>query len=87
MTIQQAAQSALDVQDAVNLSGVVFAYGDAMRAVCDEAHRLGEGTAWKNTHPIAVVFASKVEHLTRCDDSVALSAAVVACRALAGLTP
>lgn len=63
MTLKQAAQAALDVQDAVNLSGIVFSFADAMAAVCHEAIRLGEGTAWKNHHPIAYLFTDKIASL------------------------
>ena len=63
MTYEQAAQAALDVQDACNLSGVVFAFGEAMHAVCDEQQRLGEGTDWKNNHAIVTLFINKLGDL------------------------
>lgn len=60
MTYQEAAQTAIDVQDACNLSGVVFSLREAMQAICDEQHRLGEGTEWKNRNPIVTLFLSKL---------------------------
>ncbi len=63
MTYQQAAQTALDVQDACNLSGVVFSFAEAMHAICEEQQRIGEGTAWKNHHPIVYLFLSKLADL------------------------
>jgi hypothetical protein len=58
-------QYALDVQTAVNLSGVVRSFVEAMDAISDEARCLGKGTEWKNTHPIAVLFSTQIGHLTR----------------------
>lgn len=58
-------REAMDVQSACNLSGVVFAFERAMTAICEEAQRLGKGTDWKNTHPIAVLFATQIGHLTK----------------------
>ena len=57
-------QMALDVQSACNLSGVVFSFVEAMRAICDEAALQGKGTDWKNEHPICVLFATQIGHLT-----------------------
>ncbi len=65
MTYQEAAQCAVDVQDACNLSGVVFSFAEAMHAICEEQHRLGKGTEWKNTHPIVALFLSKLNDLNR----------------------
>ena len=55
-------QMALDVQCACNLSGVVFSFVEAMRAICDEAALQGKGTDWKNEHPICVLFATQIGH-------------------------
>lgn len=64
MTIQQAAQIALDVQNAVNLSGVVRSFAEATQAVWDEAHKNGKGTEWVNTHPIVLLFVDKLADLS-----------------------
>lgn len=63
MTYQQAAQSALDVQDACNLSGVVFAFAEAMHAICEEQQRLGQSTDWKKHHPTVTLFVNKLGDL------------------------
>lgn len=55
---------ALQVQDACNLSGVVHSFSRVMAKIWVEAHKLGKGTEWANTHPIAVLYADKVAHLT-----------------------
>jgi hypothetical protein len=58
-------QAALDVQSAVNLSGVVFKFADIMKRICVEAYPedLGapnKGTEWKNHHPIVRLFAETI---------------------------
>lgn len=63
MTIQDAAKSAVLIQDACNLSGVVFEFARCMQAICDEAQRLGKGTQWKNQHPIVTAFLLKLSDL------------------------
>jgi len=65
MTYQQAAQAALQVQDASNLSGVAHTFDQAMAALWDEAHRQGKGTAWVNQHPIVTLFLDKMASLNR----------------------
>jgi hypothetical protein len=70
MTYKQAAQNAIDCQDACNLSGVVFSFARAMQAICDKAFAEGKGTDWKNTHPIVSLYINKLRDLNRykCDD-------------------
>ena len=63
MTYQEAAATALQVQDAVNLSGVVRSFSEATSAVWEEAHRTNKGTGWVNTHPIATLFLFKLREL------------------------
>jgi hypothetical protein len=63
MTYKEAAQAAIDCQDACNLSGVVFTFAEAMHAICEEGHRAGHGTDWKNTHPIVRMFLYKLTSL------------------------
>ena len=58
------AKEALAVQDACNLSGVVHSFAQAMTKLGEVARAEGKGTEWKNTHPVAVLFADKVAHLT-----------------------
>ncbi len=86
MTYEQAAQTALDVQNACNLSGVLFSFAEAMQAICDEAHKQGQGTAWKNEHPIVCLFLSKLADLNRqCFADYGL--AQLACDAIAKKGP
>lgn len=72
MTIDKAAKMALDCQDACNLSGVVFSFAEAMKAICDADNESHRGTEWKNTHPIVTVFLEKLIALNgyRVGDSV-----------------
>jgi len=61
MTIQQAARTALDCQDACNLSGVLASFKEIVHEVIwPEARRLGNGTEWVNRHPICILFLSKL---------------------------
>lgn len=48
------------VQDACNLSGVVFSFARHMQTLCD----MGLDTERKNNHPVSVLFASKIASLT-----------------------
>lgn len=59
-TLQELARNALRVQDACNLSGVAHGFARAMGALCD----LGLDTDAKNHHPIAILWADKIAHLT-----------------------
>jgi hypothetical protein len=63
MTYQQAAQTAIDVQDAVNLSGVVHSFAEAMSAISEYAWQNGKGTEWKNSHPVVTLFLDKLVDL------------------------
>ncbi len=66
MTIKEAAQAALDVQDACNLSGVILKFSEVCQALWDEANESTtgrRGTNWVNTHPISILFADKIAHL------------------------
>ena len=88
MTLKEAAQVALDVQDACNLSSVTYSMFDALRAIREHA---GEnwGTRSINTHPIAQLFAYKVSALAGFEHvewglSEAYARAEAECRRLAG---
>lgn len=89
MTVQQAAQQALDVQDACNLSGVALSFSDILsNVIWPEAHRIGKGTDWVNQHPIVTLFLDKLNSLNRiqscCDkDRQITLAAYVAVHKLA----
>src|SRR5260370_19523782 len=83
MTYQEAARTALECQDACNLSGVVFSFAQAMQAICDEQNRLGKGTDWKNAHPIVTLYLSKLGSLNRGYYECDYMHASDACEALA----
>lgn len=89
MTIQQAAQQALDIQDACNLSGVVFAFGRAMQAVCDDSQAKGTGTRERNQHPIVTMHLLKLCELNGCGSTLheSYDKAEAECKALAASVP
>jgi hypothetical protein len=60
MTYQEAARSAIDCQNAANLSGVVHSFDRAISAIFMEAHQQRRGTDWINTHPIVTLYLSKL---------------------------
>jgi DTW domain-containing protein YfiP len=69
MTLQDAAQTAIDVQDAVNLSGVLASFHHVViDALWPEARRLNKGTEWVNQHPICTLFLDKLADLNRRGD-------------------
>lgn len=57
--------SALAVQGACNLSGVVRSFSDIMTRIWEEANKDGKGTDWVNKHPICVLFAEQIAHLSK----------------------
>ena len=68
-------QNAIDVQDACNLSGVVHTFSDVISRIWWEANKRGEGTNWVNTHPIVVLYVSKLATLSDSDSCLAFSRA------------
>jgi len=77
--IRKAAQDALAVQDACNLSGVVHAFSRAMTAV----RAASSGTDEANTHPVAVLFADKIMDLVGRPGMDNFGEAYTACQNLA----
>lgn len=59
-TLKELAKEALDVQDACNLSGVAHGFARAMSDLMEHTR----GTDQRNTHPVAVLWADKIAHLT-----------------------
>lgn len=59
-TLQELAREALAVQDACNLSGVAHGFSRAMADLCT----LVPNTDERNTHPIAILWSSKIASLT-----------------------
>lgn len=81
MPIARAAQLALDVQNAVNLSGVAQTFAEVLtQALWPEARRIGEGTRWVNEHPICTMFLDKLQDLNGRGD---YGTAYEVCKALA----
>lgn len=62
--VSKAAREALACQAACNLSAVVTAMERACKALWMLASLQGGGTDWVNQHPICVLFATQVLHLT-----------------------
>lgn len=77
--IRKAAQDALAVQDACNLSGVVHAFSRAMSAVRKHTN----GTDEANTHPVALLFADKIMDLVGRPGMDGFGEAYTACQNLA----
>lgn len=62
--LRSAAQTALAVQDAVNLSGVLTTFLEIVtNTLWPEARALNVGTTWVNTHPIVTLFLDKLSDL------------------------
>ena len=76
--LKRAAQDALAVQDACNLSGVVHAFSLAMSTVRENTN----GTDEANRHPIAVLFADKIMDLVGRPDTVGYGDAYESCKNL-----
>src|SRR5690606_27853779 len=65
-TIAQWAADAADVvQYACNLSGLVFSFEQSVEDLAEEARRLGHADEWIDRHPIAVLWADKLDDLSR----------------------
>lgn len=78
--LKRAAQDAMTVQDACNLSGVVHAFARAMTAVREATN----GTSEANQHPIAVMFADKIMDLVGRPNFEDYGKAYDTCKELAG---
>ena len=66
--MKHAASSAIQVQDACNLSGVVMSWSNILsESLWPMARALNKGTAWVNKHPINVLFTDKVAAMAECD--------------------
>lgn len=79
--LRAAAQMALDVQTACNLSGVARSFADVM----SQLRAAGLDTPTANRHPIARLFAEQISHLTGAGigDLDSYSQAYAACEQLA----
>jgi hypothetical protein len=88
VTLREAADKALFVQDACNLSAVVHEWCRILPIVWEDVRKARpDGTypygADVNEHPICVLFASKVASLARCESPSNFCRAYDAVRELA----
>lgn len=75
-TINDLANEVMFAQDACNLSGLVYAWSRAMKRLCVLLREQGQNdTDARNTHPINVLWASKVASLTQCESGMNFSKA------------
>jgi hypothetical protein len=84
--LREAAASAIFVQEACNLSGVVHDFARVMALLSELSQRLSKGTEWKNHHPIAVLYASKISSLTGADVAKVFSKAYDRCQSISVAT-
>ena len=56
-------RTALEIQDASNLSGVVYQFARDMKLICDEVRAAGGGTDHINRHPACRLFAEQIAWL------------------------
>jgi hypothetical protein len=87
LLLKHAAQTALDIQDACNLSGLVYSFSSCMDDICEASRVHGHGTSWKNKHPIVTLFLLKMAELNGCGSTLheSYKTAEEACRKLAGV--
>lgn len=86
LTLQQAAQQALQVQDACNFSGVLNSLNEIMQ---NTLMPQSKGSRWAASHPITVLFMLKLAELGGWDSTLnpAYWPAERACMELASLAP
>lgn len=67
-TFKELAQEAILLQDGVNLSGIVHSFSQAITDVRTNLRAEGkESTANVNSHPVCILYASKIASLTNCE--------------------
>lgn len=59
------AKDALVVQNACNISGVIFSMAECMKRLCE--HPRCTGTAWRNHHPVIVMYLTQCVFLSTGD--------------------
>jgi hypothetical protein len=57
-------RTALEVQDASNLSGVVYQFARDMEVICEEVRQNGGGTNAINRHPVCRMYAEQIAWLS-----------------------
>ena len=71
-SLAELAKNAIEVQNAVNLSGVVISFArdiSRLRVILNESLGKDFSTDKLNKHPICVMYASKIDSLTGADVS------------------
>lgn len=71
-------QTALNVQDACNMSGVLFSFAECMKTINEEMRKQGEGEDYRRQHPVVIMFLSKLNSMAESFDS--FSSAYDACK-------
>ena len=66
--LRELADEVLGALNACNLSGVVHSFSKACTSLWNIAHHEDHGTDWVNTHPICILYSSKVAGLTGRED-------------------
>ncbi len=61
-------QHALQVQDACNLSGVLYDWARHMKVLRKVMWNTKKDQEWLNSHPVNILFADKVASLVRMQD-------------------
>lgn len=86
MTIQTAAQNAINVQDGVNSRGIARAMVEAMDAIANDPASMG--TRYINQHPIVYMYLYKLSALNgneRIDEHEQYNIAEAECKRIAAL--
>ena len=79
------AREALYTQSACNVSGLVHSLDSAVSRLWKQAHAEGHGTDWVNKHPVVVLYATQIAHLSRAGSMENWESAVRACEEAAGV--
>jgi len=77
-------KTALDIQSACNLSGIVFEFARVMHRICDDTR--DQGTDAKNHHAICRMYAEQIAYLSgggSCTDSDSYGKAYDTCSEIA----
>jgi hypothetical protein len=74
-TLNRAAETALQVQDGCDLSGILQSFMEVvMNSILPAAREQGRGRPWVNQHPICTLFLDKLTSLNRtqclCNDNM-----------------
>lgn len=85
-------RDAIEVQNAVNLSGVVHSFNSVLSKIWDEVHenKIVNATEYISNHPISVLYAWKIASLSRllrCEDFAAFSKAYDQCLKMSDSCP